>query len=74
MQISARNITYLRDEVLFEFRQEFKIEKIIRCKSFLTDHSFHGLHIFTDSVASILILPNIKILISIDLFLSEYIN
>lgn len=46
---------YLRNEILFEFRQEFQIKKIIWCESFFTHNSFHGLNIFTNGIASILI-------------------
>lgn len=47
-------VTALRDEILLELRQELQIEQIVRRQSLLPHHSLHRLHVFTNSVASIL--------------------
>ena len=47
-------VAALRNEVLFEFREEFEIEQVIRRQSFLSHDSLHSLNVLADSVTSIL--------------------
>jgi len=58
-------VVALCNEVLLEFCQEFQIEQIVRCQSFFTHDSLHGLNVFTDGVARVLKseIENVKLII-----------
>ncbi|RUS78984.1 hypothetical protein EGW08_013241, partial [Elysia chlorotica] len=64
----------LSNKVLFKFCEKFKIKKILRGQGFLSYHSFHGLHIFPNSIASILksdthqLVRNISMILSCHIF------
>jgi len=52
--VGKKNILTLCDEIFLKLEQEFKVEKVIGCQSLLAHNSLHRLHVFADSIASIL--------------------
>jgi len=56
-------ITSLSNEVLLKLAQEFKIQEIIRCKGFLSYHSLHGLDILTNSIASVQLVRDVRVIL-----------
>ncbi|KAF1747742.1 hypothetical protein GCK72_024208 [Caenorhabditis remanei] len=49
---------------LLEFDEEFKVEQIIRRQGFLSDDSLHGLYVLSDSVTSVELVRNIRMVFS----------
>lgn len=47
-------VVTLRDEVLFEFRQELQVQEVIGRQRLLTYYGLHGLHVLSNGVASVL--------------------
>lgn len=54
LEYRAVFVAALRDEVFLELRQEFQIEQVVRRQRLLSYDGFHGLHVFSDGVTSVL--------------------
>lgn len=54
----------LGNEIFLELGQELEVEQIVRGKSFLTNHSFHGLDVLPDGVAGIKLVGHIRMILA----------
>lgn len=49
------DVLTLSNEILLKLGQELQIKQVLRGQSLLTDDSLHGLDIFTDGIAGVLV-------------------
>jgi hypothetical protein len=54
----------LSDEVLLKLSKELQIEQIIGRESFLSDDGLHGLDVLADSVASVQLVGDVRVILS----------